>query len=178
MEHYNIGENIRKFRRRVGLTQDELGDKVGVTWEMISRYERGQSSPLNKLDKIAEAFGISITELIDDKNSAEYSVPVFAKIPKNFSFEKSNTTLYYNCPKWLVKLDPEIFAVDSDLIEVSNLIPKQAGYLFISQNSMVEIPDLVLVHEKGELSIEKYSPPDMEPIGKLMMQEIIFADTV
>jgi transcriptional regulator with XRE-family HTH domain len=177
MEYRDIGENIRKYRRRLDLTQDELADKVGVTWEMISRYERGESSPMNKLDRIAQAFGVSITDLIDDSKDRSYNIPLFVKIPKNFSFDKENTTVFYNCPKWLIKLDPEVFAIDTDLIDKQNLISKEKGYIFISRHSRIENSDLVLVHDNGKLRVEKYKQNGYEFIGKVVMQEIIFADS-
>ena len=40
MKNNYIGENIRTYRARANLTQQQLADKVGVSWEMISRYER------------------------------------------------------------------------------------------------------------------------------------------
>jgi transcriptional regulator with XRE-family HTH domain len=176
MEYRNIGENIRKYRRRLDLTQDELADKVGVTWEMISRYERGESSPMNKLDKISQGLGISITDLIDDSKDGSYSIPLFVKVPKNFSFNKENTTVFYNCPKWLVRLDPEVFAVDTDLIDKQNLIGKRKGYIFISPHSRIESSDLVLIHDNGKLRVEKYKQNGYEPVGRVMMQEVIYTN--
>ncbi len=176
MEYRDIGENIRKYRRRLDLTQDELADKVGVTWEMISRYERGESSPMNKLDRIALGLGISITDLIDDRKYRSYSIPLFVKIPKNFSFEKENTTVFYNCPKWVIKLDPDVFAVDTDLVEKQNLISKKKGYIFISPHSRIENSDLILVHNNGKLKVEKYKQNGYEPIGKIIMQETMFVN--
>jgi transcriptional regulator with XRE-family HTH domain len=173
MEYRDIGENIRKYRNRLNLTQDELADKVGVTWEMISRYERGESSPLNKLDKIAGALGISLIDLIDDSRNRIYEIPLFVVIPKNFVFDKENTTLFYNCPKWLVKRDPEVFAVDSNIIQ-SNLIDIEKGYIFVSPNSKIENLNLVLINDSGKLKIEKYKLNSHTPIGKVIMQERIF----
>lgn len=178
MEYRDIGENIRKYRNRLDLTQDQLADKIGVTWEMISRYERGESSPMNKIDRLAQALGIPVTTLIDDNFSNNYDTPLFVKIPKHFSFDKDNTTIYYNCPKWLFKLDPATFAIDANLVNVNNLLSKDNGYIFISPNSKVQNSDLVLINERSELRIERFKQNGYEPIGKVMMQEIIFIDNI
>lgn len=36
---------LTRRRAALGLTQRELGDKVGLAWSMISKYEAGQSKP-------------------------------------------------------------------------------------------------------------------------------------
>ena len=91
MEYRDIGESIRKYRRRLNLTQDQLADRVGVTWEMISRYERGESSPMNKLDKLSNALNIRVTDLLSENGCADYNIPLFAKIPKAFEFKRKTS---------------------------------------------------------------------------------------
>ena len=39
----NIGNNIRTLRRSKDMTQDELAEKLGVTFQTISRWENGGS---------------------------------------------------------------------------------------------------------------------------------------
>lgn len=173
MEYRDIGENIRKYRNRLDLTQDELADKVGVTWEMISRYERGQSSPMNKLDKLANALNIKITDLIDSNLSCNYEIPLFTQIPRNFSFTKENTTLYYNCPKWLFNLDPEVFVMDSGLVDKKHFLSNEKGYLFLSPNFNLINSDLVVIQNGHRLEVQKYKFNGQEVVGKVMMQEII-----
>ena len=175
MEYRDIGENIRKYRNRLDLTQDQLADRIGVTWEMISRYERGESSPMNKLDKLADALGIPITTLIDDNITTDCQIPLFVKIPKHFTFDKENTTVYYNCPTWLLQLDPEAFVIDIDLLEFNNYLQKEDGFIFISPNSDIQNSDLVIVQDEGRLKVIKYKRNQVEIIGKIMMQEIIFS---
>ncbi|MCD8238445.1 MAG: helix-turn-helix domain-containing protein [Clostridiales bacterium] len=60
----SIGENIKKLRKERNLTQQELGDKVGVTQAMIGQIERGSKTPTMVLGKdIAEAFEVDVAEL-------------------------------------------------------------------------------------------------------------------
>jgi len=173
MEYHDIGENIRKFRNRLNLTQDELADRVGITWEMISRYERGESSPMNKLDKLAHALGINITDLLNDKIKDTCEIPLFTEIPTNHIFSRENTTLYYNCPTWLVNIDPAVFIVDTMIVDSTDSLSKEKGYLFISPNVDLSLSDYVLVLESNTLKVCKYKCNGIEPIGKVMMQEII-----
>ena len=60
-------ENIKKYRRMVGITQERLSEAIGVSPETLSRYERGTRSPrLRDLEKIAKALGVTLTDLIGE----------------------------------------------------------------------------------------------------------------
>ena len=43
MDQVKIGKFIAELRRRAGLTQEALGEKIGVTNKTISRWENGVS---------------------------------------------------------------------------------------------------------------------------------------
>ena len=38
-----IGENIRSYRKKNGLTQEEFAERLGVTYQSVSRWENGVS---------------------------------------------------------------------------------------------------------------------------------------
>ncbi len=40
-----VGEQIRLLRRAKGLTQEELGERLGVTYQAVSKWERGEALP-------------------------------------------------------------------------------------------------------------------------------------
>ena len=46
------GEEFKRARERLGLTQPELAERVGVTPDTISNWERGLRQPKNKLGKL------------------------------------------------------------------------------------------------------------------------------
>lgn len=59
-----VASRIKHYRKAVGLTQKELGDKIGVKHNTISSYEGGKNEPeQNMLFKIASALGISVNDL-------------------------------------------------------------------------------------------------------------------
>ncbi len=61
----NIGENIRKRRREANMTQEELGDAIGVSYQAISRWENGSTYPdIELLPTLANYFSITVDELI------------------------------------------------------------------------------------------------------------------
>jgi transcriptional regulator with XRE-family HTH domain len=65
--HYlEIGQKIKKARLERGLTQQELGDIVGVQKSAIAKYENGRVVNIKRgtLQKIASALNIRPSELI------------------------------------------------------------------------------------------------------------------
>ncbi len=60
-----IGKNIKKFRIDKNITQDELAEKLCVTRQAVSNWERGKTEPdIETLQKLAETLEITIEELI------------------------------------------------------------------------------------------------------------------
>ena len=60
-----IGENIRNFRKKNDLTQEELADRLGVTYQSVSRWENGTTYPdLELLPAISELLSVTVDELL------------------------------------------------------------------------------------------------------------------
>ena len=58
----NVVSNIKAFRKAKGMTQTELGQKVGVTAATITRYEKQQLGiDVEMLIKIYKALSIKLT---------------------------------------------------------------------------------------------------------------------
>lgn len=65
-EKSKIGENIKKLRLKMGMSQDILSKKADLAFHTISKIESG-STPDPRIDtvkKIADALGISLDYLI------------------------------------------------------------------------------------------------------------------
>ena len=61
-----LGKRIVHHRKRLGLTQDQLAEKLGVTAQAVSKWENDQSCPdIATLPKLAQIFGITVDELLD-----------------------------------------------------------------------------------------------------------------
>ena len=59
-------EKLKKAREAKGLTQQELGDMIGVSKAAICRYELGTLDPPSRVLKaIAEALGVSVSDILD-----------------------------------------------------------------------------------------------------------------
>lgn len=64
-----IGEKIKAERKALGLTQTELGDRLGVQKNAVSKWECGRVDdiPGSKIKAMAAIFGVSPSYLIDDE---------------------------------------------------------------------------------------------------------------
>lgn len=60
-----VGRIISQKRKEHNMTQMQLADALGVTFQAVSNWERGNSMPdISKLPELAELFGCSIEELL------------------------------------------------------------------------------------------------------------------
>ena len=60
-----LAENIRSCRKNLGLTQEQLAERLGITLGTVSKWERGSSEPdLGYLMDLAELFHVSVDALI------------------------------------------------------------------------------------------------------------------
>lgn len=60
--------NLRKLRREQGLTIKQLADKAGVAYVTAWSAENGENNPsYATLKKLAEALGVTVSELIGGK---------------------------------------------------------------------------------------------------------------
>ncbi len=62
-----LGENILKLRKKSGLSQEQLGEKVNVTRQTISNWELNETTPNpEQLKLLSKALNVSIDELLDN----------------------------------------------------------------------------------------------------------------
>ena len=65
MDQEKIGTFICTIRKQQGLTQEQLGERLGVTNKTVSRWETGKYMPdIDKLQELSAILGISINELL------------------------------------------------------------------------------------------------------------------
>ena len=65
MDNKKIGKLIADLRKEKGLTQQELGDKVGVGFRAVSKWERGLTLPdITIINDLSNILGISSDELL------------------------------------------------------------------------------------------------------------------
>ena len=84
-KHMEIGQKIKEARNKKKLTQQELGELIGVQKSAIAKYESGRVVNIKRstLQKIASALNIRPSELIFEnspKESAEFHVKIISDL--------------------------------------------------------------------------------------------------
>ena len=84
MENVNIvlAANILKYRKKKGLSQEELANKLGVTFQAVSKWENAKAAPdIAFLPVMAEIFGCYIDELFSREINIEIHYDHCAELP-------------------------------------------------------------------------------------------------
>lgn len=106
MDLVKIGEFIAKLRKEAGLTQEQFGEKVGVTNKTVSRWETGTYlPPADVLLEMSKLFSVSINEILSGKrlSAEEYKEAAEANLTQTLqasSFTLKDKIEYYK-KKWL-----------------------------------------------------------------------------
>ena len=67
-----LSEKIAYCRRRNGLSQEELAEKIGVSRQAVSKWETGEAQPeIGKLRQLSDAFGVSTDWLLSEEEPVE-----------------------------------------------------------------------------------------------------------
>ena len=62
----SLGENIKRRRRALKLSQEYVAEQLGVSRQAVSKWETGQSEPsANNLAELAQLLNVSIAELVE-----------------------------------------------------------------------------------------------------------------
>ncbi|MBQ8496264.1 MAG: helix-turn-helix transcriptional regulator [Clostridia bacterium] len=84
MENVNVilAANILKYRKKNGLSQNELAQKLGVSFQAVSKWEKGKSAPdIAFLPIMADMFGCHIDELFSREVKTEIHYDHCAEFP-------------------------------------------------------------------------------------------------
>jgi tellurite methyltransferase len=58
---------IEKYRKKKGMTQQELADKLGATRQVIWKWETKRSTPtIQMCEKLAKALAVGVTKIMKD----------------------------------------------------------------------------------------------------------------
>lgn len=101
-----VGKFITELRKEQGLTQEQLGEKIGVTNKTISRWETGTYlPPADALLSLSELYGVSMNEILAGKRIPEQEYKQVAEenllqVMKTSSFSLKDRIAFYK-KKWL-----------------------------------------------------------------------------
>ena len=80
-----IGNHVKALRLEAGLTQEQLGDRVGVTKSQIAAIESGRGASVEVVERLADEFNSSIDFIVtgrefDDDRSRSYKRVVLDRL--------------------------------------------------------------------------------------------------
>lgn len=116
MDSLRLAENIVKFRKKKGVTQEEIASFLGVTKASVSKWENEQSMPdILMLPQLATYFDVTVDDLLgyEPQLSKEQIQKIYSDLSKAFSekdfeevFEKSEVLVrkYYSCYLFLFQI--------------------------------------------------------------------------
>ena len=105
-----IGKNIKKFRELNNLTQDELGEKMGVSGKTVSSWELNRTEPkMGMIEKLSNYFGCDTSELIGEAvKSNEYYLNEDTKQIAQEIFENKELRMLFDASRKVSKEDLKI----------------------------------------------------------------------
>jgi len=67
-----VAGNIRAIRTALGVTQETLAERIGVTFQQVQKYETGKNRiTIGRLVAISDALGVNVMELLPVNPAAE-----------------------------------------------------------------------------------------------------------
>lgn len=81
MDQEKIGKLIKRIRKENNLTQKQLADKYGVTYQAVSKWENGKNIPdISLLRQISRDFGIDIKDILEGNVSKKNNKVIIASL--------------------------------------------------------------------------------------------------
>lgn len=133
MEVQKIGKFIAENRKLKGLTQEQLGEKLGVTNKTISRWETGKYMPdLSLLKPISIELGITLNELLNGE-----------KIEKDNIMEVTEKSLVNTIDYTKKKIDNQNIKISISLIIIGIIISLASFTIFNPESSWCSIYSII-----------------------------------
>ena len=127
-----IADKLVKLRKQNGYSQEELADKLGLSRQAVSKWERAEASPdTDNLICLAKLYNISLDELLSTEDDVETIVKEQVKKDKEEDKKEDKSSLHIG--------EDGIHAVDDDGSEV--IIDGKGVHCYKRDVTKVEIND-------------------------------------
>ena len=143
----NLGNNLFQARKKAGLSQESVAEKLGVSRQTISKWETDETIPdIYQTKKLAKLYNLTLDELID----FDIDIKEIEEIIKNTDEEKESKINWTNA--WSKKYPVlKNYTQQVDISKYSTIIRKlldslKDNYGFNELDSMLVLKD-ILYHE-------------------------------
>lgn len=80
-----IGQKLKDKRTELGLSQEQLAEKLGITRQTIANWEKGKTYPdISSVLKLSDLYGVSLDELLKEDATMRKHVEESAALPKRY----------------------------------------------------------------------------------------------
>lgn len=143
----NLGNNLKEARKKSGLSQETVAEKLGVSRQTISKWETNETLPdIYQSKKLSKLYNLTLDELID----FDTDLQEIEEIIKNTDEEKEEIINWTNA--WgkkypiLIKYQSEV-NIDEYKKEIRKMLNNlQSEYNYNNLDSMLVLKD-ILYHE-------------------------------
>lgn len=106
----NFNEKLIQLRKSSGLSQEELGNRLNVARQTVSKWELGSTTPeMEKLIGLSNLFNVSIDELVKEKEVPEVIAREFDR--NKIESVYSNVGKAKKCIKWYLIIAGSVAAI-------------------------------------------------------------------
>lgn len=100
-----LNEKIYHCRRKAGLSQEALAERIGVSRQAISKWETGEASPeIGKLPLLAQTFGVTTDWLLSEDDPIDDVPPQTDPDQTSHPYAPNGGTTVNAVPEWVDKL--------------------------------------------------------------------------
>lgn len=143
----NLGNNLFEARKKSGLSQDKVAEKLGITRQTISKWETNETTPdIYQAKKLAKLYNLSLDELIE----FDCDLKEIEEVIKNTNEEKEAKIDWTNA--WSKKYP--VLATYQNRVDISRYAKEirkmlnelSSNYNYNTLDSMLVLKD-ILYHE-------------------------------
>lgn len=135
------GDRLRALRQELGLSQEEIAKKIGVSRPAYVNYEQGKSRPVRKLEQLATLFGVTSDYIMGLSNNPHglprvervehfdelplFDEPIPPDKPKDDDFDLldyGNSNSCYNRSNDLMELGWELSSEEKQVLEAYGVL--------------------------------------------------------
>ena len=134
-----VGENIIFLRKRNGLTQEALSEKINVSRQTVAKWERGESEPdCSSLMRLSSLFDVTIDALVGNVDEDQKVVGVAPKGKYFFGMAKIREDGSVVLPKKAL----ELFSLSIGN-ELAMLGDEERGFALVPKKQIVDMFSLI-----------------------------------
>lgn len=161
MDQIKIGKFIAGLRRSAGLTQEALGERLGVTNKTISRWETGSYMPdIEMLQLLSREFDVSLNELLageripeeEYRRKADENISAILKEQSSFTVEEK--TEFFK-RKWRRDHLAQIISLPVILVVIAALALINREPLFLGLVPVLALVGYGYLHNKMMSYVER-----------------------